>query len=308
MLQIIFSRDNLRHMQIIKKIIPSSDFTQNLAAPKINYIRGILESGEHVLLSRCVPVRAYSVNLVWNVFLRVSCMFAGDVRPSIPIKGNRISIPYTSLYTWLWPETIGNFKENIEENTGVSGMSFTHTPPKNITIEFSNGFSLEFNYGHEISIPAVIKDFTIQQSASVALRSKSTLDLNILRSRIAPFRNFLMIATNTRVQPKSLSMQISDSMFTVFSDYNFYDGIDEEQEITKMNFNYHQIKNNFEKVLKQWFEYHLKYEEALNLYFAAKLDFPLLPLTITFLRIVQSLEALHRIKYGEEMDLKARLV
>ena len=70
---------------------------------KIEYVRGILESGERVLLSNCMLVKSYTTNGVCNKLYRVVRMFAGDVNPETDMKGNMISIQYTSLYTWLWP-------------------------------------------------------------------------------------------------------------------------------------------------------------------------------------------------------------
>ena len=302
-LDLIFSHDNTEHVDILKKINPRNHVQGSTnTIPKIDHIRGILESGEHVLLDDCMLVNQYYVNQVSRTSYRVSRMISGNVMPNNNVEGNRISIPYTSLYTWLLPETIDQY-EDLKNCT----TSFTHTPPENLKVAISNGLSLEINYGHSFSIHIPVKDFTILQSASVALVLKNMLDLDRLYDKMQYFRNFLMLATDTRIQPKSIRMHNTNNAFTIFWNRRFYDDIEEEQDITKMNFNYRQIEQDFGRIIKQWFKYCKLYAKSLDLYFESKLDFPLLPINITFLRLAQSLEALHRLKYNEEMELKKRL-
>ena len=174
-------------------------------------------------------------------------------------------------------------------------------------INLSKGNFLEINYGHTRYFPAVIKNFTITQSASVVFESKTPLDLETLYDKILPFRNFLMLATDTRIQLESTHLRTDNDFFIVFRDTKLYEDINKEQDIDKMNFNYRQIEKNFTNIIRYWFRYHAKYEKALNLYFETKLEEPHLPINITFLRIVQSLEALHRIKNSCDMEFKKML-
>ena len=183
-------------------------------------------------------------------------------------------------------------------------MSFMHVPPKNLRIKLSDGNFLEINYGHAFNFPIVIKNFTISQSAGVAFESKKLLSLEALYSKILPFCNFLMLATDARIQLKSLKMNNGNCLFVVFWDRKLYEDIDEEQDILKMNFNYRQIERDFDNIIRHWFEYYAAYKNALDPYFSSKLDGTHLPINITFLRIVQSLEALHRIKNSHQIKFK----
>ena len=301
-LQLMMQFDPTEHMDTLTKILPHTNQEKiNGGLPKLEFVKGILESGEHVLLNNCMFMGSNMTNGVSNKFYRVSRMFAGEVDPRISIKGDRISIRYTSLYTWLWPDTIDNVKTNP---TDFGEMSFMYVPPKDLKIKLSAGNFLEINYGHNINLSPVIKDFTITQSASVVFESKTHLDLKTLYDKILPFHNFLMLATDTRIQSMSTHLRMDNDFFVVFRDIKLYEDISEEQDIDKMNFNYQQIKKNFETIVRHWFRYYVKYEKALNLYFATKLDEPHLQINIIFLRIVQSLEALHRIKYNSKMEFK----
>ena len=304
-LHLILSIDDANQKDVVDKLFKTIPRNTHAGLLKLQHIHGILESGEYVLLNNCLLAKLSTKNRVLNVFYEASYMLAGDVDPNTNMEGEAISISYTSLYTWLWPQTMSNVIENY---TADGEMSFTHTPPKNQTIKLPDNFSLEINYGHHIHFPSVIQDFTISQSAGVALKSKMPLDLDTLYDKIQTFRNFLIIATDTRIQPKSIHLQKDGSTFTVFWDRKLYDKINEEYDIHKMNFNYRQIENDFEKIIKQWFEYCEKYNKALDLYFEAKMDGSIIPLNITFLRIVQSLEAFHRIKHKGKKTLKTRLI
>ncbi len=303
-LQIMMPLDPADHMDTLAKILPhANQENTNESLPKLEYVKGILESGEHVLLNNCMFVKSNITNGVYNKFYRVSRMFAGEADPRTDMKSDRIAIRYTSLYTWLWPETI-HVKTNPEN---ILEMSFTHMPPKDMRINLSKSNFLEINYGHTRYFPAVIKNFTITQSASVVFESKTPLDLETLYDKILPFRNFLMLATDTRIQLESTHLRADNDFFAVFQDIKLYEDIDKEQDIDKMNFNYRQIEKNFKNIIRYWFRYHAKYEKALNLYFETKLEEPHLPINITFLRIVQSLEALHRIKNSSRNGLKEKL-
>ena len=157
-----------------------------------------------MLLNNCHVAKFSTANRVLNVSYEASYMLTGDVDPNTNMEGEAISISYTSLYTWLWPQSLSNVIENYAADRE---MSFTHVPPKNQTIELPDNFSLEINYGHHINFSAVIQDFTISQSAGVALKSKMPLDLDTLYDKILTFRNFLIIATDTRIQPKSIHLR-----------------------------------------------------------------------------------------------------
>ena len=304
-LHLMLSIADTNQKDVVDKLLKASLSSPHADLSKLQYIHGVLESGERVLLNNCHVAKFSTANRALNVFYEASYMLTGDVDPNTNMEGEAISISYTSLYTWLWPQSLSNVIENYAADRE---MSFTHAPPKNQTIELPDNFSLEINYGHHINFSAVIQDFTISQSAGVALKSKMPLDLDTLYDKILTFRNFLIIATNTRIQPKSIHLRKNGNTFTVFWDRKLYDKINEEYDIHKMNFNYRQIVDDFENIIKQWFEYYKKYNNALDLYFEAKMDGPILPLNITFLRIVQSLEAFHRIKYGGRKKLKTRLI
>lgn len=305
-LHIMLPLDIADHMDTLAKILPNDNPERfNTSLPQLEYVKGILENGERVLLNNCMFVESHIANGVCSKSYRASHMFAGNVNPEIDMRGDKISIQYTSLYTWLCPKTIHNVKTVLTDYNMET--SFTHGSPKNLRIKLSDDDFLEINYFCNMPFHIVIKNFTISQSASVALKSKKTLDLESLYDKILPFRNFLILATDTRIQPESIHMHRNNDFFVVFWDLKLYEDIDEEQDIFKMNFNYQQIKGNFEKIIRHWFEYYAKYKKALDLYFSSKLDGPHLPINIIFLRIVQSLETLHRIKNSKEIEFKERL-
>ena len=212
-LHLMLPLDIADHMDTFAKILPNDNLERsNTSLPQLEYVKGILENGERVLLNNCMFVGSHTTNGVYSKSYRASHMFAGNTNPEIDMRGDKISIQYTSLYTWLWPKTIHNVKTALTDYNMET--SFTHGSPKNLRIKLPDDDFLEINYFYNMPFHTVIKNFTISQSASVALKSKKkTLDLESLYDKILPFRNFLILATDTRIQPESIYMHRNNDYF-----------------------------------------------------------------------------------------------
>ena len=271
----------------------------------LNHVYGTLETGERALLEKCMQRHMQSSKHYLTVEYQVTHMFVGDMQHNDDLKFNRISIPYTSLYTWLAPQPI-----NVEEFDEVEFKGIIrYTPSKDIKIELDDEFTLQVSYGRSRTITAVIKDFTIWQSATVTLISKKgLLAFNELYNKAIYFRNFLMLVTGTSVQPKAIKVAADDTKcVSVFSDHRVYDNIVDEQEFDDLHSNYCQMKNFFEETICDWFKFSEKYSPSLDLYFQAKLKHHTLTLENQFLLMTQALEALHNIKFSSDCKLKVQV-
>ena len=232
-------------------------------------------------------------------------MFVGVTQYNIDLKFNKIIIPYTSLYTWLAPDTINmrNMPNQSEHKRIIE-----HISPKSIEVILDDKFTLQINYGYSVPSTAVVKDFIIRQSAAMILISKKPLTFSALYKKANYLRNFLILLTGTKIQPKSIKVAVhGDEAITVFPDQKVYDNVVDEQEFHRLDSNYRQIEENFEEVICNWFKLSEKYRHPFYLYFQTKLEQHMLTLEIEFLRIVQALETSHRIEVSPTGTLEERL-
>ena len=300
-LQIILFLDDTNSLDMMNLFHkPDPDLRQ------IQYIRGILETGESVLLDKCKVINLHQTRTITKLTYRVLRMFVGSNMPCDDLKFDKMLVRYTSLYTWLAPNTIDS---TIGDETMSGVMAFTHTPPKDIEEFLDDGFSLQINYGHSISSSNIIKDFIIRQSAAVVLISKKTLATNELYKKIIYFRNFLMLATDTMILEKSVQVAKEGDFVTAFLNHRTFDNVIDEQNFDRMNFSYLDVREEFGDVIRGWFKFSDKYGKATDLYFRTLLEREHFTIEIEFLRIFQSLEAFHKIKFPEKKrsPLRCRL-
>lgn len=274
---------------------------------KSQRIHGILETGEVVSFDIFILVGEHTNQRARVMTFKVISMFIGNDVLDDDMTFNKIIIDYTSLHSWLVPESFKITPERTEKSKIEFMMKYTH--PENIDIKVNNNVSLQLNYGFSMNYSMVIKNFTMFQSAAAVLISKEMLSIYDLKTQIKYFRNFLMLATDTLIQEKTIQAKKNDIDVTVFLDPHFQNDIVNEQDIHDMNFTYNSIKETFATIISDWFTFSKKYEKSLTLYFETLQFQKSYPLEIEFLRIVQSLEAFHRIK-NPELDtcLKNRFI
>ena len=134
------------------------------------------------------------------------------------------------------------------------------------------------------------------------LISKKALSIDKLMIKMNSFKNFLTLATDTLIQEKIVKVNKNDRNVTVFFDRQFQNNVVDEKNIDEMNFTYAHIEEIFTSVISEWFEFSQKYKKSMTLYFETLEFQKSYPLEIEFLRIAQSLEAFHRIKYPDYKD------
>ena len=289
-------------MRVLGYILDSfSRLKQN--SPQNIQIYGVLETGEYVLLNRChlnrsTTTHATNSQSVMTRRYRAMEMFVGIDLSNQDLIFDGISVSYTSMYTWLNPDPI----QITLSDPNSEKITFTHTAPKYSKTILNEKFSLQI--GYEYLMPSThTKDFTISQNMGATLHSNEKLSLTQLQQKINYFRNFLMFATDATVQEISTKVILSDkNLVTIFSDHRTFDDIIDEYDSDKMNFLYTDIKDQYEDIISDWFRFYAQYEKPLDLYFRTKLEQPHLTYEIEFLRIMQSLEAFHKIKFPAEKD------
>lgn len=286
------------------------------ASETADTIRGVIETGEHVLLDRCFGFKSQfimnhsepwpdhegnkvpgGVTTIRRTTYRAKAMYVSKAPvPDRPTSA-RVSVSYTSLFTWM-----NNYA--INTNIGMDSTTITFAPPRPRKISLPDGLSLTLSYGHTIRQGIPKKEFVVPQSASIIFETSSLAEIEWFRPHIIAFANFLMMGTMLPVQPETYVMWRGKDAIMAFPNYVIYSIPSKEEDLLGMRFNYQQIAGSFDDVLRHWFTMSKKYEKSMQLYFQTRLMTEGRDAEVRFLRLAQALEAFHRAKYpGAERSI-----
>ena len=283
------------------------------AQARIQSIRGVLETGEHVLLDDCFEhakqtrivrrragaapgggeIPAGTTSVANTTYIARQMYVSNAPVPDRP-RFARMSVSYTSLFTWL-----NNYSLDTKLNEDMSA-TITFTPPEERKTALSDDLSVTILHGHSISgggAPA--KEFRLPQSAAIMFETPHPAGIEWFRPHVRTFAKFLMMGVGGPVQPEAFRMPYSDDTVTVFPSYKMHTSFDREGDIFKMDFNYQEIAGAFDRAIASWFAMREKYSKSMDIYFHARLDDPMLTTDIKFIRLVQGLEAFHRAKHPD---------
>ena len=283
------------------------------AQARVQSIRGVLETGEHVLLDDCFELAKQtrtvqrqagvapggeeipaSTTSVANTTHIARQMYVSNAPVPDRPRFARMSVSYTSLFTWL-----NDYSISTKFNEDMSA-TITFTPPEERRTPLFDDLSVTILHGHSISGGgAPQKEFRLPQSAAIMFETPHSVSIDWFYPHLNTFANFLMMGTGGPVQPEAFRMPYSDDIITVFPSYRTDAGLYKEGDIFKMHFNYQEIAGAFDRAIASWFAMHKKYSRSMDIYFQARLDDPMLTTDIKFIRLVQGLEAFHRAKHPD---------
>ena len=277
----------------------------------VDAIRGVIETGEHVFLDKCFGFYSQfimnqssprpdhlgnkipgGVSTIKKTTYRAKAMYVSNAPiPRRPLS-TTLSVSYTSLFTWL-----NNY--TIDTDIGEKSTTITFVPPKPRKVPLFDGLSLTLNYGHTISVGVPKKEFVLPQSASVIFESTSPVEMGEFHPHIVAFANFLMMGTKHSVQPEAYAMWHGKDSVVAFPEYLIHPSSAREDDVFEMHFNYQQIADSFDNVIRHWFVMSKKYEKSMNIYFQMRLVGNAQDSEIRFLRLAQALEAFYRAKHPD---------
>lgn len=283
------------------------------APRKIPAIRGVLETGEHVLLDECfmhdelvhtrqreagttpdgAEIQGGSTSVARSTYTARQTYVSNQPVPDSP-KFSRVTVSYTSLFTWL-----NNYSINTALNEDRSA-TITFTPPKERKTAISDGLSVSILHGYSIRKGMPQKEFRLPQSAAIMFEVAHPVRIDEFYPHISTFANFLMMATRGPAQPEAFRIPYGDDTVTVFPSYKTRASLNRDDDIFRMHFNYQEIAAEFDKILESWFAISKKYSKSMDLYFQTRLDEQTTAIDIKFIRLVQGLEAFHRAKHPEK--------
>ena len=284
----------------------------NRTPETVTSIHGVVETGEHVLLDGCLSVGSQFImnqsepgldqegnkipggaTTVRRVMYRAKAMYVSKAPVPRRPTSTRVSVSYTSLFTWL-------NDYGIKTDIGKESTTITFVPPEQHKVALPGGLSLTLSRGHTIPMGNTKKEFVLPQSASVVFESPSPVEIKWFRPHIVAFANFLMMGVKPPVQPDAYVMWQGRNAVMAFPEYLIHPNPVREENLLGMHFNYQQIAPSFDDAIRHWFSMSKKYEKSMNLYFQVCLVGGAQDPEIRFLRLAQALEAFYRAKHPDE--------
>lgn len=275
-------------------------------------IRGIMETGEHVILNKCVeshrrftafdtspntpdPNPEEKTPGVITARYDASSMYVSKTPLSDSPAFTNMLATYTSLLSWL-----GQNQARLESGPN-SSLSLTVEMPEDHETHISDELSLH------ISCPKIFEHSLLQsesyhfrRSASIKFVAPLPRPPSWFYNHIQTFGNFLMMATKIPVCTKTL-LSIQDGHDVgIFPHHLNYVKPEGDESTLKMYFNYKMIQGEFDKMITSWFKLAKKYKIAMDLYFTARLNGHSLLPKLDFLAGVQALESFFRAKYPDK--------
>lgn len=282
------------------------------------YIRGIAETGEHVVLGRCAESRrnfsaiaagsndgstAASVtrDAPGIVVARYSALSMHASRVPLPDSPpfNHMSVTYTSLSRWLGPS-----RADAHPVDGTS-PPVTVDRPEHRGARISDELSLWISRTESVGkSPLRSNACAIRRSDSIRFDSPSPRPPSWFYGHARTFRNFLMMAMMNPVHAETFRSTRDGYDIGVLPVYIGLVKPNYDNNIPNMYFDYQLIRETFDRTVTSWFGLAEKYSAAMDIYFMSRIGLHVPP-KLDFLAGVQALEAFFRAKYpGNAAKLK----
>lgn len=294
---IIYDKGKIRLETMTSLEKPNEDqFFSNSNLRKHEIIFGKLDTGETIILTNCVWFGHYNQRNMYTV----SQMYVNNTFNESTLMFNKVSVEYSSLFNWLGINTI---HVDFDSDQHV----ITHTKPKPITVKINNKFELTFFIGYTISSSYLPNDYTIPQVATVTVSYDHPMAFNDIYEKLKYFKYFLMMSTGHRIFPISINAHVTkEHLQPVFLNQILNEDV-KNVEHFDMILTYQNIKNNFDSIMKSWYEICSKFDKSTELFFTTLQNEKFMLIDIVFLQMVQTLEAFHREKFKKDDELKLRL-
>jgi len=263
-------------------------------------VNGIGEDGSQITLWNCLLTESSISGGGQRTKYVVSFCFIGHhFTNENEIEFNRMSIQFSKLNTWI--QTHGFDSVPVTEDS----WRIEYTPPETITVQINDNLSLSIVFSSNRSFSrSDRKTEVISQNISLNFENTSNLDFFEWYRLMQHLRNFLSLAIMGPEYPISINCS-SDQIFLRVRDHQFsipiriyysHGDFPDNSNINEGNmlFTFNQIQENFETIIRNWFDNIDTIGIVGNLYFGT-LHNPQSYLNDKFLSIVTALESFHRI-------------
>ena len=293
--------------------LPSSLDNPRLDDNYVNFKRivGVTENN-YVTLENCSVIKS-NLNLGSNLAKRIirggrAFMGVGYGKDS-EITFSTAVFSVEGLDEWL--HIRGNTVDYGLQDNQIQNISIFYSPPEAIVIQLSGeGMKLSFGFGFTIPFGLEIKETKITQSAYVKLESEELRSLDDFLEVIIRLHRFLCFAIGKIVPITSItgySREITQEAGQNEKEREipikiFYKGMpipntNLKLEHHNMFFTYRDVKGQLDTTINKWLTNYKEFKPVFNLFFAFQFE-AYLYLDGQFLSLAQSIEALHRMRYG----------
>ena len=265
---------------------------------------GVLETGEFAVLEGIRLVDYQTVKSRWSVTestYRAQSLFAGDLITDTT-KFDNVRVKFTGLLEWLNQKPVTQSGDGPGEE-----ITFKYNAPQGPEIDLEDGMSLRVHYPYSTAYSLVpVEEFVIPQPVEIVLGYDALVPLDELYGKAMCFGRLLTLATGARMSPSSFRACIGEYRMGVFGKYPNYDA--GTIDYAGFGFLYTDVREHFKEMLDGWFGFYGKHQKSLDLYFETLMEEHHMSQEIVFLRIVQSLEALHLDDHPGKQGLECRLL
>ena len=223
------------------------------------------------------------------------------------IKFKQIKTQYNHLPEWL---NINGFKLNFGEEKNIF-CRLEYKIPKEIKIKLNEKTTLKFSFG--VVGPTnyvVVNEQKITQDTFVMFECVEKYNFKTYLHLNKVFRDFLTLATQKHTQIENIVGIIETKLVSKIVTFNIPKEI---KIITRLNpikknttseilhfemlFSFKDIEEDYESIIKNWFENYSKLGLLIHSYFEFIYN-PDNNLEYTFLALIHALEGYHRVNYG----------
>lgn len=264
---------------------------------------GVLETGEYAVLEDMV-VNNQAISgerhVVNSSSYSIRAMLGGkDALDARAFDG--IVVGFKGLSEWL------NQKADKTELRDSGRLGFEYQNPQMPEVLLGDGTALRLSFSYSYT-PAVTPDgnFRLSQSASIDVTTTAPAPRDSLYSAALRFNRLIMLVASRRMPFTFAHFGTADGEFALFGGHEPYDTTDTADYFDLGSY-YTDMDGYFSSMVNEWFAYCERYDKSLNLYFDTWIRHDRLDPDILFLRVVRSLEALHRKDHVNKHALKARL-
>ena len=282
--------------------------------------RGIIETGEHVLLGECAQSgksfsalagtgdaraagsRAEGAPCVMTARYRAMSMYASRAPlPDDPVSVD-MDVAYTSLSSWL-----GQNRARMDRGDD-SSLSITVDVPEDHEARISDDLSPRIGRATAVENDLLKRDaLAAGRCGSVGIVASSPRPPSWFYGHARTFGSFLTMATKLPVHAEAFVTAHAGHDVGVFPACIRRTGPECDSSMPDMYFDYPMPRGTFDETVTSWFELAKKYRAAMDLYFALRLGSPPPP-KMRFLAYVQALEALFRARHpGGNASLREML-
>ena len=224
---------------------------------------------------------------------RVHAMFVGEgVLDAEKFDG--IAVRFDKLLEWTDQQAVTMTDQDLD----ACKASFEYKSPRALKAEIDNETTLQIRFPYAYAHPGIpASNFNLPQSAEAVIRTKAPASLDSLYQKALRFNRLIVLVSTARMPLTSVSLTAAGGTFGMFGKYVNFDATD-KVDYFDFSSHYAEIGEHFESMVGGWFAFYERYQKSLDLYFDTWTKGYRVDLDIRFLRVVRSLEAFHRAKFG----------